>query len=176
MVATKCDMNAPTDSDLEGNERYGNPIVFAVPTAWKGMGRGSGGSGSVTDTHVTLDFETESGDNVKVEYDWDRRGMNGEILGPDQKPSKSFDYDIIREKSTTPIKYDKVAKASVGDQDVEAIVGSFNMPTCVWDNVVVKEETMRNIDLNGDGKIKPQSEYQQELQDKLDELKKKNEK
>ena len=66
-----------------------------------------------------MDFRLASGDEIRVEYDWDSHDLNGEILGPDQKPWKSFDYDIIREKSTTRIEFDKVATVSVGDQDVE---------------------------------------------------------
>lgn len=236
MITTQCDMNAPTDKGVEGNERYASPIVFAVPTDWTSMGKTSGGSGSVTGTGIALNFDTPKRDRVKVEYDWDQRDENGKVLSYDRKIWKSIDYDSKIGDSSTTITYDNVAKVKVGKQDVdifyrdpvqspkhisdeqykaridvaefphrfdasrgtqtysfvvtvsfdsdatevtqkdvESIIGSFSMPTCVWDDLVVKEETDRNVDLNGDGKIKSQEEVQQELMDKLDELKKKNE-
>ena len=45
----------------------------------------------------------------------------------------------------------------------------------MWEPFLVQQETQRNLDLNGDGKIKSLAEAQQELMDKLDELQKKNE-
>lgn len=57
------------------------------------------------------------------------------------------------------------------DQDVvEAIIGSINLPTCVWDDLLLSEEVFRQTDLNGDGQVKSMEEWQAEFQKEMDDL------
>ncbi len=53
---------------------------------------------------------------------------------------------------------------------VETIVATTGMPSCVWDEILISEETMRDMDLDGDGKIKTREEIVAEMQANLDEL------
>lgn len=51
------------------------------------------------------------------------------------------------------------------DQDtVEATIGSINLPTCVWDELLLFEEVQRQVDLNGDGEVQSMQEWLEELQ------------
>ncbi len=121
MVTAKCPATdgASKADDATNAERYRSSIVFAVPESWESMGLGTGGSGSVLGTHTTLNFDTESRERVKIEYDWDTFTVDGGVADYQGKPWKSFDYDIVKDDKTTTITYDKVGTVSVGDQDVD---------------------------------------------------------
>lgn len=63
--------------------------------------------------------------------------------------------------------------ATAVTQDVvETIVGSYNMPTCTWDDLLEEEELTLQIDLNGDGRIMSMADIQKQLQDQMDALEK----
>ncbi|MEO6988080.1 MAG: hypothetical protein ABI239_05465 [Aquihabitans sp.] len=56
------------------------------------------------------------------------------------------------------------------DQDViEAIIGSVSMPTCVWDEMLLVEEVMRQADLNGDGDVKSMEDWGAQMQKDLED-------
>lgn len=58
----------------------------------------------------------------------------------------------------------------VTQETVESIVGSLSMPTCQWEEDLIMQEMNRNIDLNGDGKIKSREEALAEMTEQLDDM------
>lgn len=75
------------------------------------------------------------------------------LLTPDGVDQYSVVFAVTFGEDTTEV--DQAA--------VEAIIGSVNLPTCVWDDLLAFEEVTRQTDLNGDGEVKSMEEWQAEL-------------
>lgn len=53
---------------------------------------------------------------------------------------------------------------------VESIISSISIPTCEWDEELLRQEALRSIDLNGDGEFKSQEEVRAEQSEQFDEM------
>lgn len=87
-----------------------------------------------------------------------------EIIDPNYGPSTPTEQSFV-----LTIEFPSEL-SEVTHETAEMIVGSLNMPSCRWDELITDQEMYRRIDLNGDGKIKTVDEGLAEMQDNLDEL------
>lgn len=65
--------------------------------------------------------------------------------------------------------------ADVDQDTVETLLETLSMPTCVWDELLIDEETFRNVDLNGDGEIRSQEDAIAEMQEQFESLRQEHE-
>jgi hypothetical protein len=87
-----------------------------------------------------------------------------ELPSPMAEPGATRTYSLV-----VTIDFDP-EDATITQDVIEAIVGSYNIPTCTWDDLLQEQELLLQVDLDGDGDVMTQQEAQQELQEQLDDL------
>lgn len=217
------------DGNDDDEHTYTTGITYAVPEAWKTVGRSSGGSGGVTGTNETLTFQVgeSSRETLKVTVGWDTRDLDGKPTDSSGEPWTTFDYDVTVGDKSSKITFDKVGTVQIGDQqaelyyldptqapdlvqgaeyririeafqlprmvpdgsfklmpesfvatlsfdpetvsisqdDIERILKSFVLPECSWDKILLDNELMLHLDLNGDGHIRNAEDLQREIKE-----------
>ena len=87
-----------------------------------------------------------------------------------EAPRSQFEADATRVSSFVVTIEFAADDATITQDVVETIVGSYTIPSCTWDELIDEQELLLQLDLDGDGKVKTTAELQQELQEELEAL------
>lgn len=181
-----------TDLDLTFTTDTGDKVE--VELSWDSRGA----DGEITDWEgepwTTFDYDSQVGDaTTRIEFDEvatitvDDQDIDIFHMDPAQAPEHVSDEEYRARVAVADLtamhdpdgvnEYTAVVTVTFSSdatgvtQDVvETLVGSLGMPTCTWDDLLVREETFRNVDLDGDGEVKSQDEALAEMQEELDAL------
>lgn len=87
-----------------------------------------------------------------------------------EAPESQFEPDATRVHSFVVTIEGAVDDPALTQEVVETIIGSYNIPTCTWEDLIDEQELLLQLDLDGDGDVMTTEEMQQELQEQLEEL------
>lgn len=86
------------------------------------------------------------------------RVLTWNLPGSQVQPSGEDKYSMV-----VTVEVDDDA-ADIKQETVEQIISSIYLESCVWDDLLLDEEVIRQFDLNGDDKVKTIQEWTEELQ------------